>query len=162
MAKSITINGAKIDVSEHAEQMPLLWFVRDHMDLTGTKFGCGRGLCGACTVLLEGVPVRSCLTTLAAADGRSITTVEGLAESNQIIRQVWVEHNVAQCGYCQSGQIVAATALLNSNKNPSDEDIDNALIGNICRCGTYSRIKNAIHIAAERIESASPHTQEGE
>ena len=161
MASNVIINGVDVDVSGHPDQMPLLWFVRDHLDLTGTKFGCGRGLCGACTVLLDGVPIRSCQTTLASAQGRSVTTIEGLVDKNEVVRKVWVEQNVAQCGYCQAGQIVAATALLESNENPSDSDIDAAFIGNICRCGTYSRIKTAISTAAQRMKDVSNPVKEG-
>lgn len=161
MAAKVTINGIDVDTTRHPEEMPLLWFVRDHLNLTGTKYGCGRALCGACTVLMDGVAVRSCQTTLAAAQDRSITTIEGLVDKNQIVREVWIEQNVAQCGYCQSGQIVAATALLEANEDPSDNDIEAALIGNICRCGTYSRIKTAIRTAAQRMKDAKSGAKEG-
>ncbi|MHA8079642.1 (2Fe-2S)-binding protein [Aquirufa regiilacus] len=134
---------------------PLLWVIRDVIGYTGTKFGCGMGLCGACTVLLNGSPIRSCSTpvsTLKATD--KITTIEGLSEkATHPVQEAWVEAQVPQCGYCQSGQILAASALLASNPNPSDEDIDNAMAGNICRCGTYPRMRQAIHSAAKKIQS---------
>ncbi len=162
MAKNLMINGESIDVSDQPEQMPLLWFIRDHLHLTGTKYGCGKALCGACTVLVEGTPTRSCQLPLSVAEGRDITTIEGLVDVNQVIREVWVEQNVAQCGYCQSGQIVAATALLQSNPNPSEQEIESALVGNLCRCGTYSRIKAAIQTAAQRIQQSATEELEGE
>ena len=161
MTDSISINGRPVDVSHREPDMPLLWYLRDHENLTGTKFGCGRALCGACTVLIDGTPMRSCQTPLEALEGREITTIEGLVDQNEIIRRVWVEQNVAQCGYCQSGQIVAATALLNTNDSPTDSDIDRAMSGNVCRCGTYTRIRKAIHTVASIMRDASS-AQEGE
>ncbi len=129
--------------------MPLLWYLRDMIELTGTKFGCGRGLCGACTVHLNGAAVRSCQTTLKAAAGKSVTTIEGLsAKANHPVQVAWKELNVPQCGYCQSGQIMQAAALLKEKPKPTDKDIDNAMSGNICRCGTYQRIRAAVHMAA--------------
>ncbi len=128
--------------------MPLLWVIRDLVGLTGTKYGCGKGICGACTVLLDGNPIRSCLTPVSVVEGKNILTIEGVENENKVLQEVWENLNVAQCGYCQSGQIISAVALLNNNANPSDADIDIAMNGNICRCGTYQRIKNAIHKTA--------------
>jgi aerobic-type carbon monoxide dehydrogenase small subunit (CoxS/CutS family) len=148
-ALTLRINGQdkQVDVPE---DMPLLWVLRDRLDLTGTKFGCGIGSCGACTVHLDGVAVRSCQLPAAAASGRAITTIEGLsADGSHPVQQAWVEAQVPQCGYCQSGQIMAAAALLATNPRPSDADIDTAMSGNLCRCGTYQRIRKAIHRAAE-------------
>jgi isoquinoline 1-oxidoreductase alpha subunit len=131
-------------------QMPLLWAIRDIAGLTGTKFGCGKALCGACTVLVDGQPVRSCSYPVSAAAGRTVTTIEGLsADGSHPLQVAWRELNVPQCGYCQSGQIMSAAALLERNPTPSDEEIDTAMSGNICRCGTYTRIRKAIHRAAE-------------
>jgi len=130
--------------------MPLLWAIRDIAKLTGTKFGCGKGLCGACTVLLDGSPIRSCSLPVSAAKGKSVTTIEGLSENaDHPVQLAWREHKVPQCGYCQSGQMMSAAALLATNAMPSDSDIDVAMSGNICRCGTYPRIKNAIKSAAK-------------
>jgi len=129
---------------------PLLWAIRDHVGMTGTKFGCGRALCGACTVHVDGLPVRSCSYPMSAAAGKSVTTIEGLsADGSHPVQVAWRELNVPQCGYCQSGQIMSAVALLESNPNPTDDDIDAAMSGNICRCGTYTRIRAAIHKVAE-------------
>jgi aerobic-type carbon monoxide dehydrogenase small subunit (CoxS/CutS family) len=129
---------------------PLLWVIREQAGLTGTKFGCGKGLCGACTVHLDGTPIRSCSTPLSAAAGKSITTIEGLSDSgNHPVQRAWVEIDVPQCGYCHSGQIMSAAALLATTPRPSDDNIDEAMSGNICRCGTYQRIRKAIHRAAE-------------
>lgn len=153
MAFKLTINGADHEVDVEPET-PLLWVLRDTVGLTGTKFGCGIAQCGACTVHLDGQPVRSCSTPAAAAVGREITTIEGLSpDSSHPLQRAWVEHTVPQCGYCQSGQIMSAAALLSRNPNPSDSEIDAAMAGNICRCGTYSRIRAAIHRAAEIAES---------
>ena len=149
MAVDLTINGKahSLDVDP---QMPLLWAIRDIAGLTGTKFACGKALCGACVVHLDGQPVRSCSFPVASAAGKEVTTIEGLAEDgNHPVQVAWRELNVPQCGYCQSGQIMSAVALLANNPNPTDEDIDNALSGNLCRCGTYTRIREAIHRAAE-------------
>jgi len=145
---SLTVNGETHRVDVPA-QMPILWVVRDVIGLTGTKFGCGVALCGACTVHLDGQPIRSCSTPVSAAEGKAITTIEGLAPNgDHPLQQAWIEEDVPQCGYCQSGQIMSAAALLAQTPNPTDEDIDNAMTGNVCRCGTYNRIRRAIHRAA--------------
>jgi len=141
---TLTINGVAHDVDVPAE-MPLLWVIRDVVGMTGTKFGCGVAQCGACTVHLDGTPVRSCSTAVSQAAGKQITTVEGLsADGTHPVQKAWIEASVPQCGYCQSGQMMSAAALLAKNKTPSDADIDAAMSGNICRCGTYPRIKAAI------------------
>jgi isoquinoline 1-oxidoreductase alpha subunit len=144
----IRVNGTahELDVED---EMPLLWALRDALDLTGTKYGCGVAYCGACTVLLDGKPVRSCTLPVSAAAGREVTTIEGLAKPGTLhrVQQAWLEHQVPQCGYCQSGQILAAVALLEVTPNPSDAEIDAAMT-NVCRCGTYGRIRAAIHAAA--------------
>ena len=129
---------------------PLLWALRDTLELTGTKFGCGAALCGACTVHLDGVPIRSCVTPIASVAGKKITTIEAMASDRigKAVQDAWVKHDVPQCGYCQSGQVMSATALLRANKKPADADIDAAMSGNICRCGTYQRIREAIKDAA--------------
>jgi isoquinoline 1-oxidoreductase alpha subunit len=147
----LSINGASHEVNL-PEEMPILWTLRDVLGLTGTKFGCGKALCGACTVMLDGQPIRSCSTPISAAKDKQITTIEAVSEDKvgRAIQQAWVELGVPQCGYCQSGQVVSATALLRSNANPSDADIDNAMSGNICRCGTYNRIRDAIKLAATK------------
>ncbi len=136
--------------------MPLLWALRDKAGLTGSKFGCGIGQCGACTVHVNGSPVRSCLTPVSSVADQRITTIEGLATSNHlhVLQQVWIDQDVAQCGYCQAGQIMSAAALLESNPKPTDGDIDNAMSGNYCRCGTYIRIRKAIHTAASFYNAA--------
>lgn len=140
---TLKINGQKhtIDVENN---MPLLWAIRDIIGLTGTKYGCGKGLCGACTILLDGQPVRSCIIPVSMGIGKSILTIEGTEKNLQKLQEAWVSDNVAQCGFCQPGQLITATALLNSNPNPSASEIDSAMTGNICRCGTYNRIKKAI------------------
>jgi isoquinoline 1-oxidoreductase alpha subunit len=144
----LTINGASHQV-DAPDAMPLLWVIRDLVGLNGTKFGCGVAQCGACTVLLDGAPVRSCSTAVSQADGKQITTVEGLSpDGSHPVQRAWVEHAVPQCGYCQSGQMMSAAALLAKTKSPTDADIDAAMQGNICRCGTYPRIKAAIKSAA--------------
>lgn len=150
----LTINEQVHEVDAPAE-MPILWALRDVLGMTGTKFGCGKSLCGACTVMLDGNPIRSCVTPVKAAENKSITTIEAIAEqkTGKAIQHAWIENNVPQCGYCQSGQIVSATALLNTNPKPSDEDINNAMSGNICRCGTYNRIRDAIKQAAGKLEA---------
>ncbi|MDX5298577.1 MAG: (2Fe-2S)-binding protein [Gammaproteobacteria bacterium] len=145
----LTINGRETTVQSDPDT-PLLWVLRDELGLTGTKFGCGAALCGACTVHLNGTPVRACSLPVEAAAGQAITTIEGLAPPGELhpVQRAWLAHNVPQCGYCQSGQIMSATALLAHNPNPSDEDIDAAMSGNLCRCGTYPRIRAAIHSLA--------------
>lgn len=145
-----TINGNAASV-ETDPAMPILWVVREKLGLTGTKFGCGMALCGACTVHLDGQPVRSCSTPISEAEGKAITTIEGVAGPEgelSKVQQAWVSEQVPQCGYCQSGQVMSAAALLAQNGKPSDEDIDNAMAGNICRCGAYQRIRAAIKDAA--------------
>jgi isoquinoline 1-oxidoreductase alpha subunit len=149
MTIDITINGKALSLDAEPD-MPLLWAIRDLAGMTGTKFGCGKALCGACTVHVDGQPVLSCAYPVSAAAGKAVTTIEGLsADGNHPVQVAWRELNVAQCGYCQPGQIMAAVALLNQNPAPTDEDIDKAMSGNICRCGTYTRIRAAIHKAAE-------------
>jgi isoquinoline 1-oxidoreductase alpha subunit len=145
----VIINGERHRVDVDGE-MPLLWVLRDVVGLTGTKFGCGKALCGACTVHLEGAPVRACVTPIAAVAGKRVTTVEGLSpDGSHPVQRAWVEENVAQCGYCQAGQIMSAAALLARRPDPSDDDVDAALAGNLCRCGTYVRIRKAVRRAAE-------------
>jgi isoquinoline 1-oxidoreductase alpha subunit len=148
---NLTINdkSQQVDVDSST---PLLWVLRDHLDLVGTKFGCGIAQCGACTIHLDGNAVRSCQLPVSAAEGASITTIEGLSEKgDHPVQKAWMEHDVPQCGYCQAGQIMTAAALLQQNPNPSDEDIENAMNGNICRCGTYLRIKAAVKTAAQNL-----------
>ena len=146
---SLTINGKTQSIDADADT-PLLWVLRDHLALTGTKFGCGMALCGACTVHLDGVPVRSCTLPLKALEGKNITTIEGVSKDrSHVVQRAWIELDVPQCGYCQSGQIMSAVALLQANPAPTDADIDAAMSGNICRCGTYVRIRKAVHRAAE-------------
>jgi isoquinoline 1-oxidoreductase subunit alpha len=152
---TLTINGQTHTIQADADT-PLLWVLRDHLGLTGTKFGCGAALCGACTVHLEGAAVRSCAVPLGALDGKSVTTIEGLSnDRSHPVQRAWIELDVPQCGYCQSGQIMAAVALLRSNPAPTDDQIDNALSGNICRCGTYVRIRKAVHRAAELLRGGN-------
>lgn len=144
----LQINGEILDVKA-APDTPLLWVLRDHLNLTGTKYGCGKGLCGACTVHVDGAPARSCNVSVAAVEGRQVTTIEGLdSETGTAVRASWLELQVPQCGFCQSGQIMSAAALLARKVDPSDEDIDLAMQGNICRCATYVRIRKAIRTAA--------------
>lgn len=148
---TLTINGASSTV-EVPEDMPLLWVLRDRIHMTGTKYGCGMGLCGACAVLVDGQPIRSCITPAAGLAGRAITTIEGVAASSnragKEVQRAWLAESVPQCGYCQSGQIIAATALLEKTPKPTDADIDAAMAGHLCRCGTYPRIRRAIKQAA--------------
>jgi isoquinoline 1-oxidoreductase subunit alpha len=146
---TINVNGRAVNVSADPDK-PLLWVLREDLGLTGTKFGCGMALCGACTVHLDDAPVRSCVTPLAAVAGKRVTTIEGLARGGRLhpVQQAWIEQDVPQCGYCQSGQVMTAAALLARQKNPTDADIDAAMSGNICRCGTYQRIRAAIKQAA--------------
>jgi aerobic-type carbon monoxide dehydrogenase small subunit (CoxS/CutS family) len=161
---TLKINGEerRIDV---APDTPLLWVIRESLGLTGTKFGCGMAQCGACTVLLNGAPIRACVTPASVAVGSAITTIEGLSAAGSLhpVQQAWISEQVPQCGYCQSGQILAAVALLESNPSPSDQDIDRAMSGNICRCGMYPRIRRAIHkIAAGEVQSYDPDASSAE
>ena len=154
MSETITINGQTHTVDVDGT-MPLLWYLRDVLELTGTKYGCGMGVCGTCTVHLDGRAIRSCLTPVAQAFGKSVTTIEGLSpDGSHPLQIAWVKHNVPQCGYCQSGQIMAAADLLTQNAAPSVDQINNAMQGNICRCGTYLRIRSAILDAAETMKEA--------
>ncbi len=150
MAKyNLKINGKSKQV-EADPSTPMLWILRDNLNMPGTKYGCGVAMCGACTIHLNGIAVRSCQLTVSAVGKQAITTIEGLSENaTHPVQKAWIEHDVAQCGYCQSGQIMSAVALLKTNPKPTDEDIDNAMSGNICRCGTYLRIKEAIQTAAK-------------
>jgi isoquinoline 1-oxidoreductase alpha subunit len=154
MPTTIELNGKSVTV-QAADDTPLLWVIRDELGMTGTKFGCGMAQCGACTVHVDGQPTRSCVTPISGVAGMKITTIEGLG-GNHPVQQAWVKADVPQCGYCQSGQIMSAVALLNGNKNPSDADIDAAMSGNICRCGTYQRIRAAIKDAAQNPASKTP------
>jgi len=146
---TFTLNG-KTHSIEADDDTPLLWVLRDHLGLTGTKYGCGAALCGACTVHIDGQAARSCVLPLKALEGKSVTSIEGLSQNRaHVVQRAWIELDVPQCGYCQSGQIMSAVALLSANPAPTDAEIDYALSGNICRCGTYGRIRKAIHRAAE-------------
>ena len=149
MSIRLNVNGKAVDVQAEPDT-PLLWVIRDDIGLTGTKFGCGAALCGACTVHLDGVPIRSCQTPLSAAAGKEVTTIESVSSTavGRKIQAAWIAHDVPQCGYCQSGQIMSAVALLKEKPQPTDVDIDQAMSGNLCRCGTYPRIRAAIHTAA--------------
>ena len=151
----MTVNGKPVALDADPTS-PLLWALREELQLTGTKFGCGMALCGACTVHLDGQPVRACQTPISAAAGKKITTIEGIGESKtgRAVQAAWVKIDVPQCGYCQSGQIMSACALLSNKKSPSDADIDSAMSGNICRCGTYNQIRAAIHDAAATLKGA--------
>jgi isoquinoline 1-oxidoreductase alpha subunit len=146
---TLNVNGRDVQVDADPAT-PILWTLRDHLDMTGTKFGCGAALCGACTVHLDGQAIRSCVTPAAAAVGHRIATIEAMTDDavGQAVQAAWVKHDVPQCGYCQSGQVMSASALLRANRTPTDADIDNAMSGNICRCGTYQRIRAAIKDAA--------------
>lgn len=152
---NLTVNGRAASVDAEPD-MPLLWALREDLQLTGTKFGCGMALCGACTVHLDGQAVRSCSTPLSAATGKKVVTIEaiGASRAGKAVQAAWVKHDVPQCGYCQSGQIMSATALLSTKPQPSDKDIDEAMSGNICRCGTYNQIKAAIKDAATALQGA--------
>ena len=147
----LNVNGTDHEIDAPAE-MPLLWALRDLLNLTGTKFGCGMAQCGACTIHLDGAPIRSCVTPVSAAAGRAITTIEGVATSElgQRVQAAWIAEDVPQCGYCQSGQVMSAIALLRDHPAPTDAEIDTAMDGNLCRCGTYNRIRRAIHRAAAK------------
>jgi aerobic-type carbon monoxide dehydrogenase small subunit (CoxS/CutS family) len=148
MPTSLNVNGKQVTVDVEPD-MPLLWVLRDELGLTGTKYGCGIAMCGACTVHLDGQPMRSCVMPISAVEGKKITTIEALSQDgNHRVQKAWVKLQVPQCGYCQSGMIMAAAALLEQNKNPTDADIDAAMT-NICRCGTYVRVREAIHVAAK-------------
>jgi isoquinoline 1-oxidoreductase subunit alpha len=147
----LKVNGQTYDVAVTPD-MPLLWALRDTIGLKGTKFGCGAALCGACTVHVDGQAIRSCVTPVSAAEGREVTTIEGLSpDGSHPLQQAWCALNVPQCGYCQVGQLMSAAALLKANRAPTDAEIDGAMAGNICRCGTYQRIRAAIHLAAEQM-----------
>lgn len=149
MAISFKLNNKETSLDVDP-QMPLLWAIRDYAGLTGTKFSCGIAVCGACVVLMDGTPVRSCVMPVAAAEGKSITTIEGLSQNNDHpVQKAWIEAQVPQCGYCQSGQILSAVALLEKNPNPTDTDIDNAMNSVLCRCGTYPRVRKAIKMASK-------------
>ena len=154
MSVNFQVNGKAVAANAEPDT-PLLWVIRDELGMTGTKFGCGMALCGACTVHVNGVPVRSCQTPLSTVSGKKVSTVEGLSKNNSHpLQMAWIKHDVPQCGYCQSGQLMSASALLANNKNPSDADIDAAMAGNICRCGTYPRIRAAIKDAASTMRKA--------
>jgi isoquinoline 1-oxidoreductase subunit alpha len=158
----LQVNGRAHQLGDDVDpKTPLLWVLRDHLGLDGAKYGCGIAQCGACTVQVDGKPVRSCQISVASLGGKKITTIEGLATDKLTrLQQVWIEMDVAQCGYCQSGQLMAASALLAAKPNPTDADIDQAMSGNICRCGTYNRIKAAIHEAAGRVASGDQKRKE--
>ncbi|ROZ75365.1 (2Fe-2S)-binding protein [Ramlibacter sp. WS9] len=149
---TLNVNGKDLSVDADPST-PILWALRDTLGMTGTKFGCGAALCGACTVHLNGSPIRSCVTPISAAAGQKITTIEAMASDRvgKAVQDAWVKHDVVQCGYCQSGQVMSATALLKTNRKPSDADIDAAMAGNICRCGTYARVRSAIKEAASQL-----------
>jgi aerobic-type carbon monoxide dehydrogenase small subunit (CoxS/CutS family) len=158
MTIALTVNGNAVSVTAEPDT-PLLWVLREHLKLTGTKFGCGSGLCGACTVHLDGEAVRSCTLPISQAAGRKVTTIEGLsADGSHPLQRVWTEIDVPQCGYCQAGQIMSAAALLAQKPKPTDADIDAAMVGNLCRCATYTRIREAIHQAAAQspVRTAAP------
>ncbi|MCR9300915.1 (2Fe-2S)-binding protein [Vibrio fluvialis] len=151
MSVTLNVNGVDREI-DATPDTPILWAIRDHLEMTGTKFGCGLAQCGACTVHLNGQPIRSCVTPIQAAVGQKVTTIEGIqSRAAQVVQQAWDELQVPQCGYCQSGQVMSAVALLERNPNPSDEDIDAAMSGNICRCATYVRIRKAIKDAAAQL-----------
>jgi len=157
--QTFKVNGENVEMDLNPN-MPLLWVLRDKLNLKGTKFGCGIAQCGACTVHIDGNPVRSCVMPVSAVKGE-VTTIEGLADGDTLhpLQAAWVEHDVPQCGYCQAGQIMTAAALLDNNKSPSDKDIDQAMAGNYCRCGTYTRIRAAVHTAAKFYDATAVNTQ---
>jgi isoquinoline 1-oxidoreductase alpha subunit len=148
---SLTVNGKKRTIDVQLDT-PLLWVLRDTLGMTGTKYSCGIGECGSCTVLIDGEPTRSCATPIVSCDGKSVVTIEGLERDGKLhpVQEAWIEEDVPQCGYCQSGMIMSAVALLRQKHHPTDADIDDALSANLCRCGTYNRVRKAIHIAAEK------------
>lgn len=150
----LSVNGKQFEIKSSPDT-PLLWVLRDELGMTGTKFGCGQGLCGACTVHLNGEPTRACITEVGSVAGKRITTIEGLAADKigQAVQQAWIEIDVVQCGYCQSGQCMTATALLAEHKKPTDANINDAMAGNLCRCGTYQRIRQAVHLAASKLST---------
>jgi isoquinoline 1-oxidoreductase alpha subunit len=153
MATRLTVNGTPVTLDVDPD-MPLLWALRDHLKLTGTKFGCGIAQCGACTVMLDGVTTRSCVTPVAAAEDAEVTTIEGIqSDAAHAVQKAWADLNVAQCGYCQSGQVMVATELLQDIPKPSDEEIDAAMGGNICRCATYARIRKGVRAASDSLEA---------
>lgn len=154
--RTIRLNGEEHRL-DAPDDMPLLWAIRDILGFTGTKFGCGMGLCGACTMHMDGQPIRSCVTPISAAEGREITTIEAISKDSvgEKVQQAWVKLGVPQCGYCQCGQVMSATALLSRNSSPKDSEIDEAMSGNICRCGTYSRIRKAIHTASAELKGGA-------
>ncbi len=153
---TIHLNGQDREV-DAPDDMPLLWAIRDVLGFTGTKYGCGMGLCGACTMHMDGVPVRSCVTPISAAVGKKITTIEALGKDDigKVVQEAWVKVGVPQCGYCQCGQVMTATALLARNPSPDDQEIESSMSGNICRCGTYNRIKTAIHAASASLKGGA-------
>lgn len=154
----LNVNGKDLTVDDASDDTPLLWVLRDHLQLVGTKYGCGIAQCGACTVHLDGAPIRSCSVLASAAVGKRVTTIEGLAQPDgtlHVLQKAWIEHDVAQCGYCQSGQLMSAAALLKKKPKPTDEDIDAAMAGNLCRCATYIRIRKAIHAAAGNLHGGA-------
>ena len=157
MGIEFSINSSVVHVPEEYADGSLLWFLREHLGLVGTKFGCGQAACGACTVTVDGIAQRSCVTSCRSVAGQRVTTIEGLGGPDMWhpVQQAWIELNVPQCGYCQSGQMMAAAALLADNPRPTDEDIDDAMSGNLCRCGTYDRIRKAIHRAADYTATAA-------
>jgi len=154
----LNVNGKDVQVDNAADDTPLLWVLRDHLNLVGTKYGCGIAQCGACTVHVDGSPTRSCQVPAKSVESKKITTIEGLANPDgtlHALQKAWIEHDVAQCGYCQAGQLMSAAALLRSKPKPTDADIDAAMAGNLCRCATYIRIRKAIHAAAGNVQGAA-------
>lgn len=151
----LTVNGSEHDLGQIEPDMPLLWALRDQLNVTGVKYGCGVAQCGACTVHIDGVAARSCQTAVGDVEGADIKTIEGLGTPDALhaVQEAWIEHQVAQCGYCQSGQIMAAASFLQDNPNPNDADIDDAMSANLCRCGTYPRIRAAVHTAAAKLRN---------